>query len=107
MCTNVEGDSWVQAVLCSADAQLYPSLSQFPLNFPDQTDLMFVDLFEERAPSSHWLRRKALIADRGCHIRHGGLLIHCSGCSHVNSGLKMEMEFGVVKIRCRIYWELN
>ena len=33
------------------------------------------------------------------HSHSSGLLIHRSGCSHVYSGLKAEMEFGEVKIR--------
>jgi hypothetical protein len=41
---------------------------------------------------------------RGC----SGLLIHRSGCSHVCSGLEVEMEFGEVKIGVRVYWhQLN
>jgi hypothetical protein len=36
------------------------------------------------------------------HSHSSGLLIHRSGYSHVCSGLKVEMEFGEVKIGVRV-----
>jgi hypothetical protein len=36
------------------------------------------------------------------HSYSSGLLIHRSGCSHVCSGLKAEMEFGEVKFGVRV-----
>jgi hypothetical protein len=40
---------------------------------------------------------------QGC----SGLLIHRSGYSHVCSGLKVEMEFGEVKIGVRVWWHVT
>ena len=44
-----------------------------------------------------WMLRAAQ-AGTALHSHSSVMLIYCSGCSHVCSGLEVEMEFGEVKI---------